>query len=464
MLVCMASASTVYAQATLEPLHTQGRSLRDARGATVVLRGLNLTGDAKVPPFRGIDTAQQLDVLKAWGVNVARLLFVWEAFEPRRGQYDEGYLDYYGDLVDALGERDVHVIIDFHQDAFSRYATQGCGDGFPAWALSSSVRAKTPDNGRNCASWGVQMLLDLETAQSWNDFYAGKNGVRASYLELLHRVSERLKDHPAVLGYDMLNEPAGDEASQIAPLFADAARTLRGNDPDAVLFVSPGVLASAGLSTAMPRPAFNNFVYSPHYYDAAVSQLHSWLGVSLEAPVRSMVDQASAWNVPLFVGEFGASGNGLRSAEYIDEFYARLNQHFASAAQWNFTPHWTPRAKDGWNDEDFSIVDGAGALRPTYRVRAYPARIAGEAVSFTERNWPAPFVELVWQHAPALGETRVFAPLTGLFGGHVAIDARDGLKCAYEPDLRYVRCTAETAGTKHLRLQPCSLGTTCTTE
>lgn len=429
-----------------------GQVLRDARGAAVILRGLNLTGDAKVPPFRGIDDMHQLDVLRSWGVNVARLLFNWEAFEPRRGEYDQSYLDYYASLVDALAERGVHVIVDFHQDAYSRFSTQGCGEGFPDWAVSSKVQKDTPDNGQACTSWGLQMLLDPQTAQSWNDFYAGAGGVRASYLMMLDRVSLQLKDEPGVLGYDMLNEPGGDEATQIAPLYQDAAAALRKNDADAVLFVSPGALTSAGTATALPRPSFDNFVYSPHYYDAAVSQLHSWLGTSLADPVRSLANQGASWNVPVLLGEFGAPADGLRVDAYIDEFYTQLNADLMSAAQWNYTPHWTAAKRDGWNQENFSIVDDKGQLRSTYRVRAFPARIAGDAQTFFAREGASATVELVWQHHPGAGETLLFAPAQALFGGHVDIQTADDLKCSYDDGQLFVRCSAESAGSKRVRL------------
>lgn len=445
-------------RAEVEPLHTDGRLLRDARGGNVLLRGLNVAGDAKVPPFRGIDDMHQLDVLPELGVNVVRLLFVWEAFEPERGRYDDSYLAYYANLVEALGARGMHVIVDFHQDAFSRYATQGCGDGLPAWAIRDPAQRQTPDNGRRCVSWGIQMVLDSETQAQWKDFYANVDGVRDSYLDLLERVAQQLQAQPAVLGYDMLNEPGGDEVSEIAPLYEDAARRIRQNHPDAVLFVSPGALTSAGTRTALPRPTFDNFVYAPHYYDAAVSQLHSWLGTSLADPVRQMDEQASAFNAPLFIGEFGAPAEGDRSREYIDEFYRQLDARLISAAQWNFTPHWTPERKDGWNLEDFSIIDDQGTLRATYRVRPYPARVAGEAISFYAGE---DRVELEWRHTPASGETRLFAPVA-LFGDRVNVQSSSELTCAYEDDKRHLRCTAKNAGLKRVRLTPCTNSTPCT--
>ena len=458
VVLCLALVLPAVSRAEVEPLHTDGRLLRDARGGNVLLRGLNVTGDAKVPPFRGINDMRQLDVLPDLGVNVVRLLFIWEAFEPERDKYDESYLAYYTNLVDALGARGMHVIVDIHQDAFSRYATQGCGDGFPAWTVGDEDDREQPDNGRRCVSWGIQMVLDPQTQQLWRDFYANVNGVRDRYLALLERVAEQLADNPAVLGYDMMNEPGGDEADEIAPLYEDAARRVRAHDANAVLFVSPGALTSAGARTELPRPTFDNFVYAPHYYDAAVSQLQRWLGTSLADPVRQMDEQAAAFNAPLFVGEFGAPAEGERTTEYIDEFYRQLDARLISAAQWNFTPHWTREKKDGWNLEDFSIVDDTGTLRATYRVRPYPARVAGEAISFTAGE---DSVELEWRHAPAAGETRLFAPVAALFQGQLSIQSSGELQCAYEDGQRYLRCNAPRPGIQRVRLIPCGNGAAC---
>lgn len=446
LTVCASSASA-------ESLHTEGRHFRDERGGAVFLRGLNVAGDAKVPPFRPIDDPSMFDDLPMWGVNVARLLFTWEAFEPEREQYDASYLEYYRGVVDALHQRGVRVIVDFHQDAFSRFATSGCGEGMPKWAVSPKVKLSTPDNGPSCKLWGIMSAIDGATLRSWNDFYADRYGVRTRYLKLLDTVSKQLGDHPGVLGYDMLNEPGGDERKQLAPLYEDAARVLRENDPDAVLFVSPGAVTSAGSQTTMPRPTFTNFAYAPHYYDAAVTQLHRWFGGSLAGPIGRMATQAKSWDVPLFVGEFGGPAEGANMPAYIDEFYAQLDASLASSAQWTFAAHWHPEKKDGWNLEDFSIRDSRGALRPTYRVRPYPARIAGEPGSFSAGTRARPTVELTWVHVPEQGETRLFAPRIALFGGAPRIETEGGVKCAYESDGLYVRCTAQTAGNKRVRLR-----------
>jgi hypothetical protein len=67
-----------------------------------ILHGLNLPVDHKFPPFDQLrGRLDDLDPLPLWGVNVARLVFTWEAFETVRGHYNITYLDYLGSIIDV---------------------------------------------------------------------------------------------------------------------------------------------------------------------------------------------------------------------------------------------------------------------------------------------------------------------------------------------------------------------------
>jgi len=457
-VLCVLCPSSANAQA----LHTDGAFFRDAEGAVVVLRGLNVSGDAKVPPFRPIDDVHLFDDFPDWGVNVARVLFIWEAFEPTRGSYDESYFTYYLSVLDALHERGVRVIVDVHQDGYSRFVMDGCGEGFPEWAVSPNVTKRVPDNGENCSSWGLKLVLDTEMHRAWDDFYADVGGVRSRFLMLLDTLATRLHSHPAVLGYDMLNEPWADEVKQLGPLHEDGARVLRAKDADAIMFLSPQALTSSGQDTKLPRASFDGFAYAPHYYDAGVVTLHAWSGGTLKDPVDRMLKQAQTWNVPLLVGEFGAAADTTGVADYMDAFYRELDVHFASSTQWSFVAHWTNEKKDGWNTENFSIIDDRGALRPNYRVRPYAARISGDPKSFEVVEDPSLTLTLAWSHVPAQGVTRVFAPRT-LFASDVAVETMGAIDCAYEHDLRHVRCMGAEAGEMRIVLRACQANDRCLT-
>jgi endoglycosylceramidase len=452
------------------PLHATGKYIRDAQNAVVVLRGFNVAGDSKVPNFRPLDDPKLLAAFPDWGVNVARLLFIWEAYEPQQGSYDAGYLDYYVGLLDALDALDVRVIVDFHQDAFSRFTLAGCGEGMPEWTIPADITKAKPANDASCAMWGVQMftdnLLKGDMARCWAGFYANQKpngsqiGVREAFLAMIGRVAARVGAHPAVIGYDILNEPVGDEKMDLAPLYTDGAKALRAQDPDALLFVSPQAFTSSGPDTQLPAMTFGNYVYSPHYYDAGLVINHSWDGTLPSNAVNQMVARAASWDVPVFIGEFGGPASATNVSGYVDAFYNELNSGLLSAAQWTFAAHWDPVKKDGWNVEDFSVVDDQQRTRLNFRVRPYIARVPGTPTLHTLSEKPYD-IRVEWMHDPSAGVLRIFAPKQSVFTTGAFVEVDGDVACAYESNERYIRCEAGNEGMKAVHVRACEAGDAC---
>jgi hypothetical protein len=144
----------------------------DEQGRTLVLRGLNLGGDSKVPwppggeagrgqdgggeipwglwarslenpaaasfagrPFPLEEADERLAQLVRWGFTFVRLPVTWEALEHQGpGQYDESYLAYLRKLLLVMEKYGISVYIDPHQDVWSRFTG---GDGAPAWTLEA---------------------------------------------------------------------------------------------------------------------------------------------------------------------------------------------------------------------------------------------------------------------------------------------------------------------------------------
>jgi endoglycosylceramidase len=441
-LVCASSSALAVGEVRVE-----GGRFVDASGAVVVLRGVNVAGDAKVPPFRPCEDPAIFDPLPGFGFDSVRLLFTWEAFEPEPGVYDEGYLAYYVSAVRAATSRGLYVIVDFHQDAFSRFSLDGCGEGFPRWALDPAITPDEPDNGPACESWGVKMTQDEEMHGAFTSLWADVGGARTAYLAMLGAVAEALADEPGVLGYDLMNEPWGDEVTELAPFHQEAAAVVRAVSPEALIFVSPRALTSSGEDTLLPPPAFEGAAYAPHFYDASVLLFGAWSGLEPEVPFARMTGKAAEWEVPLFVGELGAPAESEGALDYVDMLYRRLDEGFHSSAHWAYTPGWTPEGKDGWNQEDLSIVDDAGNLRPNFRPRPQPRRVAGEPGSFEVTHEPARLV-LTWQHDPDKGETTASVPATWL-GGDAKLTSSHA-SCALEGEL--LRCGAEAAGPASVEL------------
>ena len=452
----LAAATAASPALAAPPLHVEGSRFVDPLGRTVILRGVNVAGDSKVPPFTPASDPAIFEPLQAWGMNVVRLIFTWEAYEPSPGVYDQAYLDYYAAAARAAREHGLYVIVDFHQDAFSRFSIGGCGDGFPAWALPPDIPPATPDNGPACSSWGIKMQSDVDMKAAWQAFHSDAHGAKTRYLAMVESVSAHLAGEPGVIGYDLLNEPWGDEVTEIGPLYEEAATAVRKASPDAIVFVSPQALTSAGTQTKLLRPSFDNLAYAPHFYDATVVLFDSWSGVEPDAPFETMGSIAEAWNVPLFLGELGAPAPTEDGALYLDSMYAHLDARLASGAQWVYTPGWTEERKDGWNDEDFSIVDSSGAPRENFHPRPYPAKVSGVPTHFRapETAPDGPSIELTWEHDPTRGITELFVPRQAFFAtDQVTVETTgEDVECAWSGS--WLLCTSPDAGTRTVRITP----------
>ncbi|MBV1871726.1 MAG: glycoside hydrolase family 5 protein, partial [Gammaproteobacteria bacterium] len=141
---------------TLAKLKIEGDRFVDDLGRQVILRGVNLGGDCKLPfpnggthypsdfsnhrevsfigrPFPISEADEHFSRLANWGFNCLRLLTSWEAIEHAGpGEYDEAYIDYFAELCSKAGEYGFYIYVDFHQDVWSRMSG---GDGAPAWCF-----------------------------------------------------------------------------------------------------------------------------------------------------------------------------------------------------------------------------------------------------------------------------------------------------------------------------------------
>jgi endoglycosylceramidase len=163
-----------------------------------------------------------------------------------------------------------------------------------------------------------------------------------------------------------------------------------------------------------------------------------------------MTAVSKKWGAPMLLGEYGASPGTQEVDGYLSAMTARLNDNLLGGTQWVFTPGWTDAVKDGWNGEDFSIIDNSGAVRANFRPRAYARRIAGTPTALAvsdEMDKTINTLTLDWQHDPATGETEIFAP-ADYFGGDVSVTGDGDVTCTRSGDLAH--CSAASAGSKHV--------------
>ncbi|MBM4372638.1 MAG: cellulase family glycosylhydrolase, partial [Deltaproteobacteria bacterium] len=191
----------------------------DAQGRVLILHGANVVGGAKSSPYYPQVTREQILRLSAdWGFNFARVLILWAGVEPAAGTIDEVFLDRVEERLDWFHEAGILVLLDMHQDVYSEFT---CGDGAPLWAV------RTDDLPIRCpAQWflgyfepGVQRAFD----NFW-DATGPHADLQERYVAMWVAVAERFRDHPAVMGYDLMNEPHPGTAFDIPEALGMGAR------------------------------------------------------------------------------------------------------------------------------------------------------------------------------------------------------------------------------------------------
>lgn len=285
----------------LGKLKIDGPWFRDEAGRQVLLRGVNLGGDCKLPcpdgatylptdfsnhrtvsfvgrpaPLDEIDG--HLARLAGWGFNCLRLLTTWEAVEhDGPGIHDEAYLDYYAEVCRRAGDHGFYLFVDFHQDVWSRMTG---GSGAPGWTFEAAGldftafdRADASLVMQNRYDPAIGGLQDSYPVMSWSSNYAmPPNGImwtlflagerfapaltvdgqniqhflQDHYLGAMRAVAERVADFPHVLGFDTLNEPG---LGYIGRPLSESAWRYRGYSWSTL----DGLAVAAGIPRDLPR-------------------------------------------------------------------------------------------------------------------------------------------------------------------------------------------------------------------
>ena len=100
---------------------------RDEKGRARIFHGQNVVvkGSPYLPEMDEWDpqmslTEEDVQQMVEWGVTIVRLGLLWEAVETAPGVYDYDYLASLEQVVNRLGDYGIYVMLDGHQDVFSR--------------------------------------------------------------------------------------------------------------------------------------------------------------------------------------------------------------------------------------------------------------------------------------------------------------------------------------------------------
>jgi endoglycosylceramidase len=291
---------------------------------------------ASQPPYQqSISGTSRNDFaqMRSLGYNLVRLVLNWSQLEPTPGTYSRAYLNRIVQVVSWAKQQGIYVILDMHQDQYSRYILPGAkaslpsgcppsggSDGAPAWAVFT-------DGKPACADFGVDELNPAVAAAFYNFWQnhpvaapkgqAPGTGLQDHYIGALAALATRFEDNSAVLGYELMNEPqVGTIASlpienvyqsssqDLYPFYKKAIEALTGvRDGEATcptsapnsdscaypqlasvsrqqIFFEPLAwrnVVDFSPQVSTPFSSYPNLVYAPHVYTHAFT-LDSFLG------------------------------------------------------------------------------------------------------------------------------------------------------------------------------------------
>ncbi|KAF9353734.1 hypothetical protein BGX26_008506 [Mortierella sp. AD094] len=236
---------------------SHGRWFRDSQNRTLLLRGVNLCGNSKLPttpngsthlnerffdhrnvcflgrPFPRDQADEHFSRLKRWGLTFVRLLVPWEALEHSGpGIYDEKFIDSLVELIELMPKYGIKCFIDPHQDCWSRFSG---GSGAPGWTFEAAgldmtkfkaTGAAYVHNTNQLAGDSPPMVwptnyTKLAASTMFTLFWAGdtfapkkmyqgepiQQFLQNRYFECYKHLARRLCHLDAVIGFEVMNEP-----------------------------------------------------------------------------------------------------------------------------------------------------------------------------------------------------------------------------------------------------------------
>ena len=377
----------------------------DESGRQMQLRGVNFNhlGDyfqahPSLPTVASLAEADWDDAA-AQGMNVIRLITNWSAWEPQRDQFDEDYLARVRDAVRRANEHGMYVVIDMHQDAWSKFistpADEVCApgrrphigwDGAPQWATIT-------DGASTCTPAGREDSPAVKRA--WGAFYADRDGIREELVELWGWIASELAHDPGVAGFDLLNEPgySYDQASTLTGLAAfyrsaiaeiRAAERAVGGRGHIVFFETTvnGPFVAPGFSDD------DNLVFAPHNYAESIGPDVPGL---LDLLTDALGLLSAAYGTTTWIGEYGNfSSDPVERREYMARFN-RLQDRSPGAGgtwwQWEQQcgdPHDVAGAyppDDAWVAQQLPDCSDSVRMDTPCTARSYPRAVPGRLTS-----------------------------------------------------------------------------------
>jgi hypothetical protein len=202
----------------------------------------------------------------------------------------------------------------------------------------------------------------------------------AEYLALWQSLIPTFQNEAGVVAFEPINEPGWGtqdpgtfEGTTLSAFYAKVVPMFRQAAPNTLVFVEPTGFSGGFETTMLTRPPGDGVVFAPHFYPVAAH-----LPDRVLPGLQPWADVGTAWNAPVFIGEFGVTTTVDGIEPYIAAHFAALDTLGLSGTIWEYSV-----ATDEWNFEAFSVVGADGGELPVAQalVRPFARAVAGSAVT-----------------------------------------------------------------------------------
>jgi endoglycosylceramidase len=423
----------------------------DALGRRVMLRGVNVGGRSKLPPYLpfeldDVDSDDEVrarahrifETVASWGCNVARVPFTWAAIEPRRGTYDARQIRRLGYLVDAAWSHGVRCFLDCHQDLFAEALG---GSGAPRWALPQRARGRQRTDS---PSWFMHYSLDSDVILAFDRFWENEDDLQNDFVRMWLHVVAELGDRPGLCGVEIINEPGFGSAdlswwrhNRLARLYQRLIDAIHATHPHLIVFYGMPGLEFMGLGPDEITLKGDPICYAPHLYDPGL--LAAWRAGTTYPPepmIAALGQFQLERGTPTLLGEFGAQVGAIDGPKWLARVLAAMDEHRVNGTVWECS-----HSDVLWNHEDLNLLFPDGTARPLVDAlaRPYIRDLSGEEahLSWDRRARTAHATWIAGDQVTAIAIPRHCTP-DGLESLEV-----DGAQTTYDPELAELRVLGE---------------------
>ena len=176
----------------------------DQHGRQVLLHGISLVNKDPQAGYLFDIGPELFSKMADWGFNVIRLGVIWDGLEHEPGVFDERYLQRLDQQIAWAKQHNLSVFLDMHQDLYSVLYSAGA----PEWATLTEGVPHVDLGGVWSDAYFTSPAVQAALDNFWVNVPATDGvGIQDHYAQAWAHLAQRYADEPAVIGYDIMNEP-----------------------------------------------------------------------------------------------------------------------------------------------------------------------------------------------------------------------------------------------------------------